>query len=146
MGWRFVAPPIHVASPVGAVRRNYGRSMALPTSYRQLARYAARYPAGEVVYDQGAVPECIYLVLSGRLEFRIVDADGEVSVVAEALPGQLAGHVAAITGRPTSAAAHAAEESVLIGVPVTDLVEAFRIAPELALELIREFARTDQRA
>ncbi len=100
---------------------------------------------GEVVYDQGATPDRIYVVLSGRIEFRIVDANGAVAVVAEAVPGQLAGHVAAFTGRPTSAAAHAAEDTVLIAVPMNELTSAFKIAPELAVELIHLFAESDQR-
>jgi uncharacterized protein (DUF2225 family) len=116
-----------------------------PPSYRQLTPFAQRFAAGETVYGQGAVPTGIYVVLSGRLEFRIVDANGTVAVVAEALPGQIAGHVAAITGRPTSAAAHAAEDSVLIAIPVDQLTDAFKVAPELAVDLIHLFADGDRR-
>jgi uncharacterized protein len=133
------------AAPAARVRQGNALANAFPSSYRQLAPYAARFAAGEVVYPQGATPDRIYVVLSGRLDFRVVDANGAVSVVAEALPGQIAGHVAAITGRPTSAAAHAAEDTVLIGVPVNDLADAFKIAPELAVELIHLFAESDRR-
>jgi hypothetical protein len=118
---------------------------AFPSSYRQLAPYAQRFSEGETIYAQGSTPDRVYVVLSGRVEFRIVDANGAVAVVAEATPGQIAGHVAAITGRPTSAAAHAAEDTVLIGVPVAELADAFKIAPELAVELIHLFAEGDHR-
>ena len=117
--------------------------MGFPASYRQLAQYSARYAEGETIYAQGEVPEHIYVVLRGRIDFCIVDPNGEVSVVAEAQPGALAGHVAAVTGRPTSAAAVAGDETVVIGIPVAELATAFKIAPELAVELIHAFAGSD---
>jgi uncharacterized protein (DUF2225 family)/CRP-like cAMP-binding protein len=117
-------------------------SSPLPNSYRQLSRYALRYPADSVVYREGQVPDRFFLVLSGQIRFQVVDPNGEVSIVAHAGPGDLVGHVAAFTGRPTSAAASAAAESVLIAVPVTEAVEAFRTAPELALHLVEVFAES----
>lgn len=125
--------------------------MGFPSSYRQLLQYAIRFEEGDTIYAQGVVPEHVYVVLRGQVDFCIVDPNGEIAVVAEAHPGHLAGHIAAISGRPTSAAAVASEDAVLLAVPVPALADAFRIAPELALELLYAFAggnhgRVSQRA
>lgn len=125
--------------------------MGFPSSYRQLLQYAVRFKEGDTIYAQGVVPEHVFVVLRGQVDFCIVDPNGEIAVVAEAHPGHLAGHIAAISGRPTSASAVASEDAVLLGIPVPELTNAFRIAPELALDLVYAFAggtggRTAQRA
>lgn len=112
----------------------------LPDSYRRLGHYAARFAPGALVYEQGAVPDRCYVVLRGVVQFEALDASGEPAVVASAREGELVGHVAAFSGRPTSAAARAAGEAILLAIPFADLLAAFSEAPELALELIHAFA------
>ena len=121
--------------------------MGFPSTYRQLLQYAIRFKEGDTIYPQGVVPDRVYVVLRGRIDFCIVDPNGEIAVVAEGHPGHLAGHIAAISGRPTSASAVASEDAVLLGIPVAELGEAFKVAPELALDLLAAFAgRGDGRA
>lgn len=115
----------------------------LPDSYRRLSQYAMRLAPGAMVYEQDAVPNHCYVVLRGTIQFEALDAGGEPAVVASAREGDLVGHVAAFTGRPTSAAARAAGETIILAVPMADLLGAFREAPELALQLIRAFANHD---
>ncbi|MEX2446443.1 MAG: DUF2225 domain-containing protein [Dehalococcoidia bacterium] len=121
-------------------------SSPLPESYRRLSPYAVRYAAGTLLYEQGAVPRSCHVVLRGLVQFEALDHDGAPAVVASAGEGDLVGHVAAFTGRPTSAAARAAEETVVISVPLSALPTAFRDAPELALQLIHAFASPDDGA
>lgn len=116
----------------------------LPDSYGRLASYAHRHAAGVVVYEQGASLDRFFVVLRGRLDFEVVAESGDTEVVAQAFPGDLAGHVAAFTGRPTSASARASGESVILAVPVDRAIDAFREAPELALLLVRSFAEPDR--
>lgn len=116
----------------------------LPDSYGRLASYAHRHASGAVVYEQGASLDRFFVVLRGRVDFEVVSESGETAVVAQAFPGDLAGHVAAFTGRPTSAAARASGESVILAVPVERAIDAFREAPELAMLLVRSFAEPDR--
>ncbi len=101
----------------------------------RLSRFAERIPAGRLVYDQGEIPQRIVVVLQGRLQFEVVGDDGSVSIVGSVEPGQMAGHIAAVNARPTSAAARAQDETILLAIPLRSLAEAFQDAPGLALQL-----------
>lgn len=116
----------------------------LPDSYGRLASYAHRHASGAVVYEQGAWLDRFFVVLRGRLDFEVVAESGETEVVAQAFPGDLAGHVSAFTGRPTSATARTSGESVILSVPMDRAIDAFREAPELAMLLVRSFAEPDR--
>lgn len=118
----------------------------LPDGYRRLGRFAVRIRAGAAIYEQGAIPANCLVVLAGLVDFEIVDADGQTTVVASAEPGDLLGHVAAFTGRPTSAAARARQDSVVLSIPIDRLLEAFREAPELAMQLVTTFADPERAA
>ena len=75
------------------------------------------------------------MVLRGHLQFEVVGEDGAISVVGGVGPGQMAGHVAAVNVRPTSAAARTAEDAILLSIPLDALAEAFQEAPGLAVQL-----------
>ncbi|MEI7924970.1 MAG: DUF2225 domain-containing protein [Chloroflexota bacterium] len=112
----------------------------VPESYSRLAHFSVRLASGATLYEQGTVPDRCYVVLRGQVAFEVLDHAGERSVVGQAGEGELVGHVAAFTGRPTSAMARADGGTVVIAIPFADLPNAFRLAPELALELLRAFA------
>lgn len=112
----------------------------VPESYARLSQFAVRLADGTTLYEQGAVPDRCYVVLRGGVAFEALDAAGESGVVGRAGAGDLVGHVAAFTGRPTSASARVDGDTVVIAVPFEELPTAFRLAPELALELLRAFA------
>jgi uncharacterized protein len=113
---------------------------SLPDSYRKLGQYAQRFPRDAVIYEQGSVPAHCFLVLKGLVEFEVVGEDGEPEKVGSAGPAEPLGHVAFFTGRPTSALARCAEDSVLLAVSRADLPHAVSQAPELAITLIEAFA------
>lgn len=108
---------------------------AEPEGLLGLTRFAERVSAGALIYEQGDVPQRIVVVLRGHIQFEVVAEDGAVSVVGGAGPGQLAGHIAAVNSRPTSAAARASEETILLSIPLEALGEAIEDAPGLAVEL-----------
>ena len=113
--------------------------MVVPESYRALLEFAIKYRAGETVYEQGSVPDRVLLLLSGLVSFEAVAPSGERSIVHQAVPGELIGHLQAFAARPTETAAVAVEDSALIAIPMGRVADAFRSAPDLALQLIREF-------
>jgi len=112
----------------------------LPDSYRRLAAFASRLAPGTHLYDEGAVPDRFWVVLKGEVLFEVVSEGGDAEIVARAQPGAFAGHVAAFTGRPTSAAARVEQEAVVLAIPLARLTEALREAPALGLQLILTFA------
>ncbi len=114
-------------------------SVAIPESYRALLEFAVKYRAGETVYEQGSVPDRVLLVLSGLVNFEAVSPSGERSLVHQAVPGEPIGHLEAFAARPTETAAVAVEDSALIAIPIGRVTDAFRAAPDLALQLITEF-------
>ncbi|MCA9851780.1 MAG: DUF2225 domain-containing protein [Dehalococcoidia bacterium] len=112
----------------------------LPDSYRRLAMFSSRLLPGTRLYDQGTVPDRFYVVLRGEVIFEVVSEQGDAEVVARADAGSFVGHVAAFTGRPTSASARVERESVVLGIPLLKLADAIREAPELGIQLIYAFA------
>ena len=116
----------------------------LPNSYRLLLeRFGVRVPAGGAVSEEGTVVDRFFVVLSGRVAVQVEDASGARSAAREGGPGSSVGVAAAMTGRPLFAGAVAIEASELLAIPVDEAEEAFRIAPELAVALLREFSWQD---
>jgi len=113
---------------------------SLPDSYRRLAPYSLRLTPGTRLYDQGAVPNRFYVVLRSVVFFEVLSEDGEPEVVAQATTGNLVGHIAAFTGRPTSATARVDGDAVVLAIPIERVTEAIREAPELGLRLVYAFA------
>lgn len=113
---------------------------SLPDSYRRLAAFSSRLLPGTRLYDQGAMPDRFYVVLRGEVLFEVLSEQGDPEVVARAQPGAFVGHVAAFSGRSTSAAARVDRETVVLAIPLTRLPEAIREAPELGVQLIYAFA------
>lgn len=112
----------------------------LPDSFRRLATFSSRLLPGTRLYDQGATPDRFYVVLRGEVLFEVLSEQGDPEVVARAQPGSFVGHIAAFSGRPTSASARVDRETVVLAIPLARLMEAIRDAPELAIQLIYEFA------
>jgi len=112
----------------------------LPDSFRRLATFSSRLLPGVRLYDQGATPDRFYVVLRGEVLFEVLSEQGDPEIVARAQPGSFVGHVAAFSGRPTSAGARVDRETVVLAIPLARLAEAIREAPELGVQLIYEFA------
>jgi uncharacterized protein len=111
-----------------------------PGSYPGLERFEVSVPAGTEIYGQGEVPDRFYVLLDGVVVFRVVNAVGAPSVVRRAHTGEMLGHVAAFSGRPTSASATTVGECRMLAVPVRDAEQVFARAPALAMTLARELS------
>lgn len=111
---------------------------------RRLAVYSRRLPAGTRVYEQGATPDHFFVVIRGEVLFEVLSEQGEAEVVARAAAGDLVGHVAAISRRPTSAAARVEKEAAVLALPVAKLEDLLREAPELGVQLIHIFAGVEE--
>jgi CRP/FNR family transcriptional regulator, cyclic AMP receptor protein len=95
---------------------------------------------GDVVFTEGAEPDRIYVVVSGRIAIANRSPDGRESVVALMESGDLFGEMSMLDGLPRSAEARALEPSELLGVsyhPIQDVLEAH---PERLWGVVRMLA------
>ena len=60
------------------------------------------FPSGTYLIEQGEAATTMYLILSGHVEIRREDEDGDVSVVNVLGPGQFVGEEGIATGRPAT--------------------------------------------
>ena len=105
---------------------------------------AVQVPAGHVVFSYGDPGDTMYFLLAGSLSIRIGDREVERVGV-----GSFFGEMAMIEGKPRSAAAVAAEPTVLLEIGRAALDEAdsdFRavLFEYLTRTLIRRLRRTDE--
>ncbi|MEE7439112.1 EAL domain-containing protein [Methylobacterium oryzae] len=77
-------------------------------------------PAGTVLFEEGAIGHCAYLILSGRIAiFR--RRDGGEAVLARRSPGEIFGEMAILDALPRSAGARAEADCVLVPVDAAQI-------------------------
>src|SRR5512144_2244312 len=72
------------------------------------------FDAGDVIIKEGDIGDLFYVLTQGRVQFVILDDDGEEVIVEEVGPGGLFGELSMLTGEPRSARAQAVEDSVTL--------------------------------
>lgn len=68
---------------------------------------------GEYIIKQDSIDPTMYIPLSGELEVRVRNADGQQVKIAELLPGETVGEVAFLMDTPRTASVVAKEQSIL---------------------------------
>lgn len=86
---------------------------------------------GDVVFEEGAVPEHLYVVEDGRIAIASKSIDGRESVFALMERGELFGEMGLLDGLGRSAEARALEPSQITEIPYQPVREAFDENPEL---------------
>jgi CRP-like cAMP-binding protein len=90
---------------------------------------------GEVLFDEGATGDALFILLSGRMEVRRGDAKLAI------LPaGSVFGEMALITGQARTASVRALKDSILFVVRVEDVEKVARAHPGLTASIV-QFAR-----
>lgn len=75
---------------------------------------AVRLPAGSVLMHQGEAGDCLWLVVSGRIDVFLVGDDGDEQHLDEVGPGETLGEMALLSSEPRSASARALTDTELI--------------------------------
>ena len=101
-----------------------------------------RYRAGQLVYLQGARPDCFYYLASGSVRSFISTPSGEERVLAVHQAGDLMGEASFFDGCPRVTSAMALEDCRILAVGRAQLDAAFQRHPELALPMLQYLART----
>lgn len=95
---------------------------------------------GDLVFQQGDVPEAFYIILSGRLVISIQEAQRS-SILAYLYGGDYFGEVALLTNEHHSASARVMNDAVLMVIPRDDFLEILERVPTIALRLSQGLSR-----
>ena len=105
-------------------------------------RSPRKYRAGQLVYLQGAQPDCFFYLVSGSVRSFISSSSGEERVLTVHRTGDLMGEASFFDGCPRVTSAMALEDCSILSVNQAQLDAAFQRHPELALPMLRYLART----
>jgi CRP/FNR family transcriptional regulator len=63
-------------------------------------KYAAAYPGGALLFNEGQMPRGVYLLCRGQVKLTITAADGKALILRIAEPGEVLGLHATVSGTP----------------------------------------------
>lgn len=108
------------------------RAVAAAGKVRELVR-------GDVLFETGAEPSSLYVVLSGRIAIAIGNRpfDHRESVIALMDEGDLFGEMGMLDSRPRSAGARALEASKVLEIPYVSVLEQLNSSNHLMWNVIR---------
>lgn len=92
---------------------------------------------GEILFRQGDPTDSLYLVISGRLQASVADADGRSHVVGEIGRGESVGEMGAFTGKPRQATVVALRDTILARIELSAFHAMLKASPAVALNLNR---------
>ncbi len=100
------------------------------------ARFRQRYPAGTTIFLEGDEGQDLYILEHGRLEV----LKGRRVLAAIEAEGAFVGEMAFLLGEKRTATVRAAEESVLLRIPASEVASLTERIPSFCLELARHLA------
>lgn len=106
------------------------------TSLAQQAR-CLRFSPGEAVVQEGDPGHSLYQLVSGTMEVRKQQEEGEALTVAQLKPGDIFGEMSLLSNSPRSASVLAIDECVLLKVAQDDIAPLLQGNPALMDELAR---------
>ena len=92
---------------------------------------------GDVLFEEGAIPEELFVVVSGRIAIASRAIDGRESVFALMEAGDLLGEMGLLDGLPRSAEARALESSEVLAIPFEPVRAVFEAEPRLLWGVVR---------
>ncbi len=75
------------------------------------------FETSQTIFEKGDAAESVYVLRSGMVRIRVVEADGKSKTLADVNVGEVFGEVALLENRSHRAAAIASEKSVVLEVP-----------------------------
>ncbi len=102
---------------------------------------ATRLKPGGILFHEGDRAGAVYGVVSGRVRVEVSTPTGGRLVLAVKEPGDVLGELAALDGRPRSAAAVAIDAVELVQVGVDDFLSALVDEPKHAVSLLQRISR-----
>jgi NTE family protein len=99
------------------------------------------YKKGEVIYREGAAPDCFYCLLSGRVAIAAKDSSGCEPVLEYLHRGKYFGIISLLTGEPHSVTARAINDCLILVIKKADFDFLIKKLPQLAVDLSRSLSR-----
>lgn len=86
------------------------------------------FPSQEIIFEEGEISDCLYLVLAGQVEFRKRISADKYKTVALAKSNDFFGELGVLDGEPRSTQAIACGETILAKIPRNHLMEVLNSA------------------
>ncbi len=100
-----------------------------------------RYPAGQIIFHQGALPQALHWICSGLVKLFKQGEKNEELILRLVGPGEILGYRALLAGEPYFASARAVKDTALCSISKPLLLELLRQSPELAFRLLSKLAQ-----
>jgi len=100
-----------------------------------------RVPRGSLIISEGDPGDALSVILSGQVKVTVIAEDGREVILSVLGPGAFFGEMALLDDQPRSAHVISMEHTVLLQLRREDFRARLRIAPELAISLLRELSR-----
>jgi len=113
-----------------------------------LAQFVAIAPEisrsrGELLFQEGEVPKCVFVICSGRVKLSISSREGKTAILRIAGPGEILGLSSAMSGTPHETSAEAVELCRAKAIRVNDFLHFLQKYPEASVEatscLLRDY-------
>ncbi len=95
------------------------------------------YSRGGTVFNQGDAPQCVFLVLSGRIKLSVSSREGKTMILRIATAGDVLGLSAALNGAEHEVTAEALDNCQLKAIRVKDFLGFLQKYPQAAMEATR---------
>jgi CRP-like cAMP-binding protein len=114
----------------------------------EIAALAARarrrlFAAGERIMKEGEPGDSMFVIVEGRLSVRLADASGSETEIYTLGPGDIVGHMSALTGAPRLATVRAETDVSLAELDRDSLAPLLAAHPELVEVVAREILRIE---
>lgn len=105
------------------------------------ARVSCRYRAGQVIFYAGNNPLGIFTIQSGLVKLEVTTPTGGAHTLRLVGPGGALGYRSLFASEPYHAAAVAVEDCELCFVPKAEIMNIFKVHPELAVKLLSHISK-----
>jgi CRP-like cAMP-binding protein len=105
-----------------------------------------KHPKGSLILTQGAAGEALFLIRSGQVKVTLGSEDGREVILSVLGAGSFFGEMALLDDEPRSAHVIAMEDTTMLQLRREDFRSRLKLAPELAIALLRELSRRLRRA
>lgn len=128
--------------------RNIPLFAGLPTARLKLIAYTAeivRFEPGEVLVQQGASADAVYIITEGEAEVWLADADGHEIHVATVGPNSLLGEIAVIARSRRTTSVRAKDRVVTFKISANVFLDLVRQSPDIGMQVLTVLAQRLER-
>jgi signal transduction histidine kinase len=98
--------------------------------------------AAELLFRQGDLADCLFVVLSGALAVSVTESSGEVLELATVLPGGYVGEIGLVDGGPRSASVVCTEAAELFTLDRAAFLRLLQSSPQVLSPILETLTRT----